>query len=395
MKPISLVAAGLTALTIFFNAQHVSADAPLISEPRFVVQDQIISDPNIQLYDPEFDQPGQQVVWIDSLRNLWVAKVDANGAFIPPDGRGTLVDTGLGSALLQEAGNGPEWAYAAGGSQIVYTKLTNGQYFLARAVPDATQANGWRSELVPTGEGDGSPFGSKDRNDIHPRVRYLPNIANRGRASEWMELNNAAVWGSVGDSTAQGGRWVEGLRSVTLTIKSGSLRQAAQFDVDTGVTTPLTSDAGTKAESAMWRAPEFNNEYVFLTLIDQRNVGIYRKINGSWTQINLISPPSPELYIGSPEPFVYNGKSYISYTTAQTQGNSGGTADVRIAAIDPDYPLFRKVSNNAKLVRMDPETYQAPTGMYVYYSEQGVRNGQQVLLVHRCATGLGLPQSQP
>jgi len=377
------------SLLLLVVSTTTAAPLPLGNAGTFVVQDQIITDPKIKFYDPEFDQPGQQVVWMDDFRNLWVAQMNADGAFIPSDGRGTLVDIGVAS--IDSVGNGPEWAYAAGGSQVVYTKQIKNNYFLARAIPDPTQTNGWRVEVIANSKGDGNPFGSKDRNDLTPRIRYIPDIANRGRFTSWLELNNPAISGAVADSTVQGGRWIEGLRAMTVTIQARALRQVAQFDIDSGVLTQLTFGSGAKAESAMWPAPEFNNEYVLLTLIDQRYVGIYRKINGMWTQVNLISPPSPELYIGSPEPFVYNGKSYVSYTTARGPGNNGGLSDVWIAAIDPTEPLFRKVSGSAPLNRVDPETYQAPTGMYVYYTEQGKRNGESIVLLHRCATGLGLP----
>jgi len=354
---------------------------PVLAQNPFVAEDIPVSNPAVTMRDEEFDWPGGQVTWLDVSRNLWVAKIAANGTFIPADGRGTLLDTQL--ATIQEIGNGPEWAYAAGGSQVVYTKKINGQYLLARAVPNGTQ---WHTELIPTGAGDGSPFGSKDLNDPNPRIRFIPNIAQRNIASVWLELSNPMVTGAVNNSTVLGGRWIEGLRSMTVTIQDRLLRQAAQFDIDTGELTQLTFDEGSKVESAMWPAPEFNNEYVLGVSIDQKTLGIYRKVLGIWTKVHTIMPPSPNLYIGSPEPFVYQGKSYYSYTTSLSKGQ--GLADVWIAGIDPAQPFYRQVSGSQSLVRMDPETYAASNDLYVYYAAIEVQNGRKALVVHRCASGL-------
>jgi hypothetical protein len=62
-----------------------------------------------------------RLAWTDGKLNLWVANVDpATGAFVPANGRGVKVDTD--TALVTTYGNGPEWAFSALGSQLVYTK---------------------------------------------------------------------------------------------------------------------------------------------------------------------------------------------------------------------------------------------------------------------------------
>ncbi len=145
----------------------------------------------------------------------------------------------------------------------------------------------------------------------------------------------------------------------------------------------------------MWKDPEFNNELVFFALVDDlgppsgdptgQHLDIYRQINGTWQKINTIAPAPPNRpNYYSPEPFVYNGKSYIFFTAA-AGGNGSTDADVWIAAIDPAAPLSRQVSASTPGKRFDPEVLILTGGPVIYYTENS-SNG--VRLLHRSATGL-------
>jgi hypothetical protein len=77
-----------------------------------------------------------------------VANVDyATGAFVPANGRGVKVDTN--TALVTTYGNGPEWAFSALGSQLVYTKYLPDQ---PRATPPPASAwppgELWTNEML-------------------------------------------------------------------------------------------------------------------------------------------------------------------------------------------------------------------------------------------------------
>ncbi|MEM9057469.1 MAG: hypothetical protein AAGD86_08330, partial [Pseudomonadota bacterium] len=86
----------------------------------FVPDDQTVSDPSVDLPDPEFDPVGDRMVWQDRLGNLWIADLDpANGDVMPPSGRGQKLDENL--AGLIRTGNGPEWGYGDGEVIITYT----------------------------------------------------------------------------------------------------------------------------------------------------------------------------------------------------------------------------------------------------------------------------------
>ena len=102
------------------------------AEGEFVPDDQIISDPSVSLVDLEVDQLNHRIAW-QSLRNeLWVADLDMDtGAITPTNGKGTLIDTNV--APLTSTLNGPEWAFGANGSMIVYTDQSVFGYNIAAA----------------------------------------------------------------------------------------------------------------------------------------------------------------------------------------------------------------------------------------------------------------------
>ena len=83
-------------------------------------------------------------------------------------------------------------------------------------------------------------------------------------------------------------------------------------DYDSGAVTQLTFDSGDKYEVWMWCAPEFGNDLVFSTLVDQVELRVYRKLpvgpGGSPERTPLptpVAPPGNQIF--SPEPFVYAG----------------------------------------------------------------------------------------
>jgi hypothetical protein len=353
---------------------------------QFIIDDQVVSEPAGNLGDPEFDQVGFLMTWQDGQKQLWVASVDpVSGDFIPRSGKGQLLDTNLAPAQLTR--NGPEWAYGQEGSQIVYTKFVNNRPALSRARWTGTH---WETNRLENGLNRMSPSGSKDESGTTPRILYKSMQGNTNRVM-WREIDNPASEALVPNAVVSPlGRWVKGERSLFLTINVGGQAQCAKYDVDPGTMTQLTFDAGQKTDAYMWRAPEFNNKLVFFCLSDRTSLPIYRKIGNTWTKINtIISPSSIRPYLSSPEPFVYNGKSYIALMTKDSLDHSEGTADIWIVGIDPTAPFYRQVSASTIMNRKDPEPFITANGAIIYYTEVA-SSGRMIM--HRCDTGLGSPQ---
>ncbi|BAC91584.1 glr3643 [Gloeobacter violaceus PCC 7421] len=350
------------------------------------VGDVLVSDLDIDLIDPEFDQAFDRFTWVDNQGKVWIGKVDPKtGNFTPPSGQSVLIDTG--AAPTELVGNGPEWVYTSSGAQIVYTRYEEGRLALARARFD----NGnWTAGLLEAGSGRYAPLGSLDEGDGQPRISYVGRNEERKLVTFWRHLDNPDSEAEVPGSEPPGGRWVEGMRSIVLTQKVGTGRQGFLYNVDTQILEQLTFDAGVKKTIIMWKAPEYNNEYLFFVLINETNIGVYRKTSGTWKKIYTVDPPSKGEYLWSPEVFVHNGKSYIFMVTSTSRDQKSKTipTDIWLAGIDSTSAFYRRISDTTERVRKDPEVYITELGPFVYFLDY-IEPQSQATAIYRADTGLG------
>ena len=361
-----------------------------------------------------FGDGNNRFAFSDPSNKLWVGHIDFNtGAFYPPDGHGALVDSGVAAATTY--GNGPEWMCSTAGSQLVYTKYQNG------VVGDATAgialasmvAGAWTPGFFPGADSipKSSPAATLDCNDTAPRINYV-NPAKTG--IWWRSLSSPAQQNVVNISNLTDGnsrRWVSGTRKIIFQghpVDSPGLLidQVFLYDTDTGVTEQLTpSDNNGKTSAFMWKAPEFNNEYVFFTMAALRKqILVYRKLKGAdgvfrWTVIKTITAPPALPFFFSPEPFVHNGRSYIFGNVSASSRFFDRSIPTQIAmsGIDPLVSNFRLLTNNSQTprVRLDPEFFITAKGPFIYYNRlvpataqfpDGINDG-----VWRVDTKLGPP----
>ena len=130
----------------------------------------------------------------------------------------------------------------------------------------------------------------------------------------------------------------------------------------------------------MWRAPEFNNRYVFFTSAKFKthsSIKIYKSMDGdgdgvySWTVIKEIRIPEDGYYFWSPEPFIYKGKSYIFFISSQTPNHKSMRypTDVLIADIMPGSNFLINLTKKfPKALRIDPEVFITEYGPCIYYN---------------------------
>ena len=388
------------------SADEIDSPYHLTLSAQVVVDDQVVSG-ETRIVDPEFDPVGSLVTWT-AQGDLWVAPVDPQtGDFILEEAQ--LIDTGLAPPT---GGVGrSEWAYDVNGSQIVYTKDINGEFFLGRA----RQVDGvWEAGLLLDENGapipGSAPYGALDPEAESPRISYISGT-NR-RAFFWLELDNPANRGRLPGS---GFRWVVGEpESIVLSVATGDgFKQLFKYNTDTDTLTQLTFDAETikrGAASFMWRAPEFNNELVLMATISSsepssfpeviangagqdfvdKEIALYRNINGEWVKFNSISSPLLELpFVQSPEPFVVGNKSYISLVFAKEDTDGSvlidGTEEVWVVGIDSEENFFRKISIEGS-PHNDPEYLVTNENSFVFYTaERGV--------IRRALTGLTPPSN--
>lgn len=330
------------------------------------------------MVDVEFSANRAQFVWSDGSGKLWIGDIDrVTGLFNPLDGKGVLIDgDAMSSYDLVITFNGPEWVTTADGDQIVYTKFVPGKPHtkrtarLARAKqsPDGT----WSTEILGADQIRIGPYASTDPADPSPRVTYM----DAKNVHYWVDLDNSAVAEKIPGlpPTPLSVRFAQGHRSVLFSTPVNGVSQVFTYGLDSKVLRQITFDAAQKDLQTVpwiWTAPEFDNDFVMMTVTDNNVIRLYRPsvpkdFTSEWVLHHSLSWPENTAVV-SPEPFTFAGKSYVSLTMAANA--DGFASSVWIAGIDPNDPLQRQISDNTEFrARIDPEVFVTTSGPYVYYN---------------------------
>lgn len=333
--------------------------------------------------------------YIDGDHNLWVGYVDFdNGYFYPSDGKAVLVDTNTVTAT--EIGNGPEWVDSKLGSQLVYTRWTDGrshtvpflQLGMARAGGD-----GWIAGPIPDSSGRVLPVGTDNPSGQYPFLHFQSfTLQARDTTLYWRGMYPGSTEVALPVTSSQAGvtrRWVPGGRDIIITAQERAImpaqpatltsltRQVFLYHASTGTIEQLTFDDSNKYWAFMWAAPEFDNEKVFVVMVGGDRLQIYRSMdtgNGdrAWTVIKTITMPEATPYVSSPEPFVYDGKSWISFSLSSDPNGRHFTQPsvIAISGIVPGVDELRVLTSadDPPRVRRDPEYFITAKGPYIYYN---------------------------
>jgi hypothetical protein len=126
-------------------------------------------------------------------------------------------------------------------------------------------------------------------------------------------------------------------------------------------------------------------------------IAIYRDQGAAfWQKIATITTPpaSDYKYIGSPEPFVVAGKSYISFVCREAATSSQYVdAEVWVTGIEADINsrlMQRCDSGIPHIIRTDPESYIGAEKVFIYYN---VLNPAGEFEIWRYATGISTAQT--
>lgn len=399
--PLALVVAALLGATPLVGTAAIDID--------WIPDDVVVSNPDTSTTDPEFDPVNGFAAWqfgpnprLQSGR-LLVARIDpVDGALLDAvtglplngGGRGLELDRDLVSRDVTK--NGPEFAFALEGSRLLYVKYNSqGETNLAQAVFDGVE---WTTELLVDGNNRITPEGSKDLDDLTPRMAYFGFPLNEQgipvrrlgvRIVDW-----AFTERFVADAEIDGASFLPNESALLVTsLSADGLRQVFYYDYDGDVLTQITSDLSLKTQSPEpWSAPELNGETLFAIGVKQffrkPIVRVYgRDQAGVWKPFfEFRSPDSAKPFITAPVPFVYEGMSYITFRTQVTPGqdldsdiwvvNGARTASTRV---------FRKVSGDDITSRYDQEFYITESGPVIYYTEL-LEDGLQ--RIRRCKTGI-------
>lgn len=341
-----------------------------------------------EIVDPEFDDRSNVMVWQDLKGNMWGADIDpVTGEVAPTDGKGYLIDTGLASILT--IGNGPEFGYQGDDLFAVYTKvLSNGVRVLSVAKEMA--AGSWTTNLLGESTNNFRPFASTDDRETM-RIVY-PDTSNEQNGVSWREWNSAATERTFFNAGTSGGRWIPNQNKFVAPVKDEQgITQIAIVDTDNESVTQISFDSRNKFAFIAWHAPEFDG-IAISALIDGQSVGVWTQVEDTWQQVLELSAPSVFDFASSPEPFVYNGRSYIAMIAAEGIGYPGfpyvpnSQSEVWVLGLEGGFA--RRVDDGTSNVRrVEPEPFITDNGPIIYFNAVPV-DASAPQLLHRAFVGL-------
>jgi hypothetical protein len=385
--------------------------APLVgaeSAYYFTPNESLVS-AQTDLIDPEFSQTRARITWVDSVGRLWIASIDREtGMFRPADGKGVLIDAdAMTIDDLLVVGNGPEWVAATNTDQIVYTKFLPGKphnKMTARLALAQQGAGGLWSFRYLSSDARNAPYASSDVGDPAPRISYVDPFGNH----YWRDLTVPASEAIVPwyPNSYRSMRFVRGARAVIFTAPVDGVSQVFRHGLDSQVVEQLTFDEGNKDLNSvpwMWQAPEFDNDFVLATLVDDSELRIYRLLDKTglgprpWSVIYRAAE-SGRGALSSPEPFIHNGKSYVFLSCAMRPHDYQSA--IFLSSIDARRPMFRQLTPYREVrARVDPEVFVTTSGPYIYFTRldparaaPGQNPGNCIACsegVYRAYTGLG------
>jgi len=390
----------------FSSLASINAGA-LTIDTDWVPDDIVVSNPDTSMPDPEFDPVTGYVAWqfgpnsrVASGR-LLVAIIDStsgelldpiNGLPLQSGGRGLEVDRDLVSRDLTK--NGPEFAFAQGGSRLLYTRFNEAnEPSLAQAEFDGTE---WLPELLAAGQNRITPEGSKDLDDNSPRVAYFGFAQGGSNRQLGVRIINLPFTERIAPIEIDAASFMPNESALlTTAVTQGGLRQVFYYDYDQDLITQITNDPSAKLKSPEpWSAPEIGGNTLFaMGVRNQAGESLarvyYRDEQEVWRiMMEIRSPDRVKPYISTPVPFVYEGVSYIVFRT-QVNPEQRLASDIWVvnAAKNPQNRVYRKINADADTSRYDQEVYITDSGPVVYYTE--IADGQQ--RIRLCRTGI-LPQ---
>jgi hypothetical protein len=327
-----------------------------------------------------------RLVFSDRDFNLWLGYIDPQtGAFNPANGRAVLIDTG--AAFSTDFGNGPEWMFSTHGSEVVYTKYFPGRkvstFSASVAMATRTVDGIWQAGIVDGGLKKQSPIATLDLTDSAPRMNYQ-NFAKTEVYWRVADDPSSETLMPIFDQIGSGSRrWVPGTHKIIFSgpaapDSTGAVyQQVFMYDTDTEELEQLTFDPVTKWGAIMWRAPEYDNHYVFATISNRTILTIWRLYPdqsgvNQWVTVKTVPMPDTMPCAWSPEAFIYNGRSYVIFEVSSNYQVTDMSTPTQLAmtGIIPTIASFRMLTNDntVRRVRMDPEYYITAQGPFVYYN---------------------------
>jgi hypothetical protein len=333
-----------------------------------------ISPPGSRYIDPELLQE-ESLIAFQSSNEIWLARLDREtGDFVVPGGKETLIDTK--AAPLRVTHNGPEFGLSSVGWALYYAKgsAENRQVWEAKIVDGEIQ----RRQLT-SGVSHDNQLAGKGRSDFQGLLT-VRHVGDRQQVV-WLSVDHPSEEHPVDDYALRNvpTRWAEGGRHIAARrLESGQI-----FLVDTrdNSVTKVSNDEGYKSDPSAWFAPEFGGDMLVYGIVDDKALAVFKDNGGEYWE-RIASVPIPEgsvkEVLRSPQPFVFNGKSYFCFEVQEkgVRRTVGGRTDSRdkarrdqevwIVSLDGSYQE-ECGDGTSPVSRSDPEVFVGTSNVFVYY----------------------------
>jgi hypothetical protein len=358
----------------------------LISQ-TFQVDDVPFTNLPLNIMDPEFLPGTNLIVYQDKDNNIYATEINPfTGLLKSSSGKDWLISDNV--VRLDSTHQGPEWGLDKFGAAVFFTKYdVNGKRQIWRARKNLGK---WSSKQITFAtNGAKAAFASLDQSDSISQIGFA-------------EYDRGYLYGAVGYATdsvqyyeiknyytpSPGSRWSPTTDEIfypyVIQIKPDTIIQVASYNLKTNKTTILTNDSGNKIETWAFISPEYNNELLIASQIENDEIAIYRDLNdpnGSWTRIATIKSPDKKFpYIFSFEPVfdIENrlDRTYLTFLAAKEHDNDS-EGSLWIVDINPDESkrFARRVDEGAVsgsiAPRKEPEPFIINNEVYLYYNSKG------------------------
>jgi hypothetical protein len=245
----------------------------------------------------------------------------------------------------------------------------------------------WTAGPIEGTKGRVLPLGTDDPDGPYPFLHFQNfSTPTRPTTLYWRGLYPDSTEVAIPMSSSQANitrRWVPHTLDIIITAPesaitptvAGSTRQVFLYHAASGTIEQLTFDEVNKFWAFMWQAPEFDGEEVFVVMVGGDRLRVYRNLDDgtgemAWTVVKTINMPADTPYVTSPEPFVHNNRSWISFTLSSDPTGRDFTKPSLIAmsGIVPGVDSLRPLTSATDRVRRDPEYFITANGPYIYYN---------------------------
>ncbi|MFP4322730.1 MAG: BPSS1187 family protein, partial [Anaerolineales bacterium] len=330
--------------------------------------------------------PGGNWLTYQSNQAIYVAQLDSRtGDVFNPQ----RVDSG--AARLLETFNGPEFGVDAQGWAIFYAKPSQDEISIWRASPDAN--GGFRTEAITQNASYLSQLASRNAQAEHTRLAAIRESWQAGTAV-WLDESDGQTGGEIAaiENGVSSVRWVDDSFLLTFSQRSGPAQgQVHVLDTTSNQITQISTDDGDKTDPYGWFAPEYNGELLILAIVDNSSIAVYHAETGE-RLATFRPPPSASFdFVSSAEPFVVDGRSYMSLVIKDANNNRQRFTDSEVWLFGLDDYAERCDSGESGLARSDPEVFIGTSAVFVYYN---VINGPSAPYeMRRCQSNIPLGAS--